>query len=105
MGAAYPGNMSKPWTGGPRGASGNAMDERSPPKSKSGVPNRTRRDREPTNGKPGQTDRASAFAQAAEVVAGLKEEPREPLVVKPPRASVPTRAAFAPAEPARGPAD
>src|SRR5438876_1091959 len=71
MAGPYPGNMSKPWTAGPRDAGGTAMDEKSPQDRKNGVPNKTRRPRKKTNGKTVEPDRASAFAQAADAVAGV----------------------------------
>src|SRR5713226_7250676 len=97
MAGAYPGNMSKPWTAGPRGAGGTAMDEKSPQDRKRGVPNKTRRPRRKTNGKRAEPDRASAFAQAADVVAGVTKPAPKAGVTKPsPSLVAPAQAGPAP---------
>src|SRR6266516_4477981 len=97
--------MSKPWTTGPRGASGNVMDERSPAKRKSGAPSKARRARKPPNAKPAQSERVSAFAQAADAVAGVPKPPPSPGVPEPapsPGVTKPPAGAAAPAQPGPG---
>src|ERR1700680_2546524 len=93
--------MSKPWTAGPHGASGTVMDEKSPQDRKSGVPNKTRRARKKTNGKRVRSARASAFARAADVVAGVAKPPPQVGARKPPASVVaPADAGPAPSAPA-----
>src|SRR5712691_9063199 len=100
MAGPYPGNMSKPWTAGPRDAGGTAMDEKSPQDRKNGVPNKTRRPRKKTNGKRVEPDRASAFAQAADAVAGVaKPAPKAGVTKSSPSLVAPAQAGPAPPAP------
>jgi len=77
------------------------MDEKSPQDRKNGVPNKTRRPRKKTNGKTVEPDRASAFAQAADAVAGVAKPAPKAGVTKPsPSLVAPAQAGPAPPAPA-----
>jgi len=77
------------------------MDEKSPQDRKNGVPNKTRRPRKKTNGKTVEPDRASAFAQAADAVAGVaKPAPKAGVTKSSPSLVAPAQAGPAPPAPA-----